>query len=78
MDLMGPLQEPEAGAGGNKHVLVVADPFTKWVEVFPVPNMEAEKVVAWQIICHFGTLRVLHSDQGRTFQSKVMAGVARV
>lgn len=41
MDLMGPLPET---AQGNKHVLVVADPFTKWVEAFPVPNMEAETV----------------------------------
>lgn len=41
MDLMGPLQET---VRGNMHVLVVADPFTKWVEAFPVPNMGSETV----------------------------------
>lgn len=34
MDLMGLLPKT---ALGNKHVLVVADPLTKWVEAFPVP-----------------------------------------
>lgn len=51
---------------GNKHVLVVADPFTKWVEAFPVPDMGAEtvaQVVVREIICRFGILRALHSDQ---------------
>lgn len=41
MDLMGPLPETTRG---NKHVLMVADLFTKWVEAFPVQNMEAETV----------------------------------
>lgn len=78
MDLMGPLLET---ARGNKHVLAVADPFTKWVEAFPILNMEAEtvaKVVVWEIICRSGTLQALHSDQGRTFDSQVMVEVARV
>lgn len=77
MDLMGPLPMT---AQGNKPVLVVAKAFTKWVEAFPVPNMEAEtvaKVVAHEIICHFGTPRPLHSDQGRTFQGRVLKELAR-
>lgn len=55
MDMMGPLP---VTAQGNKLVLVVADAFTKWVEAFPVPNMEAKTVagvVACEIICRFGT-----------------------
>lgn len=52
MDLMGPLPET---VQGNKHILVVAHPFTKWVETFPVLNEEAETVaqVVQEIICHF-------------------------
>lgn len=77
MDLMGPFPETTRG---NKHVLMVVDPFTKWFEAFPVPNMEAEtvaKVAVREIICRFGTPWALHSDQGRTFESRVMVEVAR-
>lgn len=38
---MTPLPETRQG---NYHELAVADTFTKWVEVFPVPNMEVETV----------------------------------
>lgn len=59
MDLMGPLFDlPD--------VLVMADPFTKSVEAFAVPNMEAEtvvQVVVREIIYWFGMPRALHSDQ---------------
>lgn len=53
MDLMGPLLETRKG---NQQVLVVADAFTKWVEAFPITNMEAEtvvEVVTKEIICRF-------------------------
>lgn len=33
-------------------------------------------VLVREIFCRFGTPRILHSDQGRTFESKVMAEVA--
>lgn len=77
MDFMGPLPEMQQG---NRHMLVVAV-FTKWVEAFPVPNMEAEmvaKVVTWEIICRFGMLRGLHSDQAHTSESGVMKELARM
>ena len=35
LDFIGPLPSTEAG---NKHVLVVVDYFTKWVEAFPLPD----------------------------------------
>lgn len=41
IDLMGPLPETTLG---NKHILVVADPFTKLMETFPLPNMKSETV----------------------------------
>lgn len=78
MDLMWPLPER---ARSNKHVLVVTDPFTKWVVAFPVQNMEAEtvaQVMVQEIICRFATPHALHSDQGRTFEGLLMAEVAWV
>ena len=39
IDLMDPFPESDSG---NKYVLVVMDSFSKWMEAYPVPNIEAE------------------------------------
>jgi hypothetical protein len=31
-------------SGGNKHILVISDYYTKWTECFAMPNMEAKTV----------------------------------
>ena len=41
MDILGPLQETKLG---NVYVLVVGDHFTKWMEVYPIPNQQASKI----------------------------------
>ena len=41
VDILGPLPVTSMG---NKYILVMADYFTKWVEAFPMPNMEATTV----------------------------------
>ena len=41
MDILGPLPLTDRG---NKYVLVVGDYFTKWVEAYPMSNMEAGTV----------------------------------
>ena len=59
---------------GNKHILVVADYFTKWTESFAMPNMESRtvaKILVEEVISRFGVPAVLHSDQGRQFESKL-------
>ena len=40
-DIMGPLPESESG---NQYVLVASDYFTRWVEVYAIPNQEAVTV----------------------------------
>jgi hypothetical protein len=56
MDILCELPET---SGGNKHILVISDYYTKWTECFAMPNMEAETVakllveeviVSWPII----------------------------
>ena len=37
IDLMGPFPESEMG---NKYFLVIVDFFSKWMEEYPVPNIE--------------------------------------
>ena len=59
---MGPLPETEKG---NKYVLVAVDCFTKWVEVYGIPNQEAVTVVVKlvdEMFCRFSPPEQVHSE----------------
>ena len=60
---------------GNHHILVVQDYFTKWVEIYPVPDATA-KTCAHYILNHFvarfGIPYRIHSDQGRSYEADLM------
>ena len=53
----------------NHYLLIVQDYFTKWVEVVPMPDQTATRIVSaiTKIFCFLGILEVLHSDQGCNF-----------
>ena len=71
MDILGPFPE---SSSGNKYVLVVIDNFTRWVEIFALPDQTAETCankVLNEVISRFGCPYDLHSDQGRNFESGV-------
>ena len=75
MDYMGPLPETTRG---NKHLLVVMDHFTKWCEVFPTQNQRASTVadiLVNRVFSRFGPPTIIHSDQGRNFESNLMQEV---
>ncbi|KAF7643046.1 hypothetical protein LDENG_00246090 [Lucifuga dentata] len=65
---------------GNCYVLVAMDYFTKWPEVYAVPDQSAattaEKLVQ-EMFCQFGAPEEIHSDQGRNFESQVFQEVCR-
>ena len=68
-DILGPLPITPRG---NRYILVVTDHFSKWVEIFPVPDQTAEttaRVILNEIISRFGTPLSIHSDQGRNYES---------
>ncbi|GFS57918.1 retrovirus-related Pol polyprotein from transposon 412 [Trichonephila clavipes] len=77
-DILGPLPRT---ASGNKYQLVVIDYFTKWPEVYPIPDQEAPTVaeaVVQHWISRYGVPLQLHSDQGRNFVSAVLKGVCEL
>ena len=78
VDILGPLLESEAG---NSYILVAADYFTRWVEAYPIPNQEATTVakkLTDELFFRFSPPEQLHSDQGRQFESTVIAEVCKL
>ena len=69
---MGPLPETSQR---NKHILVLVDHFTRWCEAFSTPYQKAITVAPLlrsRIFSRFDPSAVLHSDQGRNFESVLM------
>ena len=72
MDFVGPLVE---STQGNLHMLVITDAFSKFAEVIATPNQTAEVTAnaLWFGYCgKHGVPAILHSDQGRNFESAVI------
>ena len=77
-DFLGPLPLTPRG---NRHILVVTDYFTKWVEIFAVPDQTAvttAEVILNEVIARFGCPYEIHSDQGRNFESQIFAELCRL
>ena len=69
IDIMGPLPQ---GKRQMKFLLVAIDYFTKWVEAEALATITETKVqnFVWKnIVCRFGILRTIISDNGRQFDS---------
>ena len=78
MDIVGPFPESESG---SKYILVVSDYYTKWVEAYSIANQEASTIARTlvdEFFCRFSPPRQLHSDQGRQFESEVIAQICRL
>ena len=78
VDILGPLTESD---GGNSYILVAGDYFTKWMEAYAIPNMEAVTVarkLVDQMFCRFSPPDQLHSDQGKQFESTVMREICNI
>ena len=66
---------------GNKHLLICCDHFTRWVEVFPLPDMSAVTVartLADEVFSRFGCPKRLHSDCAANFKSQLIAELCRI
>jgi transposase InsO family protein len=75
IDIDGPFPKSNKG---NRYLLFAMDYFTKWPEVYAIPNQEASTVadtLVTNFFCRFGVPMVLHSDQRRNFESRIMQEV---
>ena len=77
-DILGPLPETPRG---NKYILVVTYYFSKWVEIFAVPDQTAvtcaERILN-EVVSRFGTPLSIHSDQGRNYESRIFMELCRL
>lgn len=71
VDFVGPFPR---STKGHKNLLVLQDKFTKWVECVAIGEASAaalKKTVRERILCRFGWFKVLISDNGSQFLSRI-------
>ena len=78
MDILGPLPLTKRG---NRFVFVVCDAFTKWTEIFAIPDQTAPtcaSILLNEVIGRYGCPYDLHSDQGRNFESDIIRDLCKL
>ena len=66
IDITGPLSLWE----GYTYLLTCVDRFSRWCEVLPMVNIEAQTFVAGRVSC-FGVSTIITTDRGRQFESNL-------
>ena len=78
VDCLGPLPVTWSG---NRYIVVFTEYLTKWPEIFPVKNIDADtiaKLLVNEIISRHGAPRTLLSDQGKNFLSQLVSEVCKL
>jgi transposase InsO family protein len=78
IDLAGPYPRAKSGC---THMLVVTDVLTKWTELFAIRRATAlavAKILVREVFPRYGAPKVLLSDNGRQFVSRVLKWVCRL
>jgi len=66
---------------GNRYVLAIIDHFTRYLQLIPLPNKEAQTVADAFIkdyVTLFGPPRLLVADNGREFHNRLFSQVCRI
>ncbi|KAL7298554.1 hypothetical protein TKK_0008328 [Trichogramma kaykai] len=77
LDIVGPLP---ATSEGNIYILTMQDQLSKFCIGVPLPDATATTIadaMVKRLICTFGTPKVILTDQGRNFLSKLLQRVAK-
>ena len=64
-----------------KHILVMVDSYSKWVELFPLRTQEATEVatvIFREVISRYGAMRSILSDRGQNFMSRLVQALAEM
>ena len=71
----------EMAKGSFQHILLITDHFTKYAVAVPTKNQSAKTTadaLFHNFIVHYGFPKRLHSDQGATFQSKIIRELCKL
>ena len=77
-DVLGPLPVTPRS---NRYILVVTDHFTKWVEIFAVPDQTAvtsANVILNEVIARYGSPQFIHSDLGSNYESQIFIELCKL
>lgn len=78
IDILGPLYKTKEGF---EYILLCVDAGTRWVEAFPLKTqsaLETAKVLYREIFSRYGAPKVLFSDRGRNFMSKLVNALCEI
>ena len=78
IDILGPLNESRLG---NKYILVMVDQFTKWIEMFALPNQSALTVAKAAVngfMSRMGCPIQIHTDQGKNFDGHLFKNLCQL
>ena len=78
IDIVGPLPITERK---NRYILTIQDNFSKYSEAIPLKEIDSVAVahaLAEQFITRFGCPRIIHTDQGSNFASKIFRTICRI
>ena len=70
MDLQGPFPE---STRGNRYILVIQDYFSKWVEIFPIPDKNGKTIAVIlndEIFCRYASCCEILTDKGLEFENQ--------
>ena len=71
----------ERSKGGVENILVITDHFTRYAQAIPTTNQTARttaRVLFDIFVVHYGFPARLHSDQGQTFESKLIEELCKI
>ena len=79
IDFLGPL--PRTEENSYAHILLVVDRYSRWSEAFPMKDQDAKsvaKVLFNEIFARYGAPRVLVSDRGTQFMSRLVSALCEM
>lgn len=78
MDILGPLTTSNEG---YKYILLIVDSFSKFPEAFPLKTQDSKEianVLFAEIFARYGAPKVIVSDRGQNFLSKLVTAVCEI